>query len=125
MRMHHVGYVVRDLLKFQETMPLLETKKIVFDPVQNAKIGLFSAGGGCFVELIEPTDESSFTWNFLRKNGESIHHVCYEGFGPSDIEQIIRDHRMLRLRGPLYANLFERDVVFAMTRSRAIIEFLL
>jgi len=32
---------------------------------------------------------------------------------------------MLKLRGPMPAILFGRDVVFAMTRQKAIVEFLL
>jgi hypothetical protein len=99
--------------------------KAVDDPIQLAKIELLSVGNGGFIELIQPLSPLAFTWNFLQKNGEGLHHICYEGYSSDEIDNIILKGKMLKLRGPIRAVLFERDVIFAMTRSRTIIEFIL
>jgi hypothetical protein len=42
-----------------------------------------------------------------------------------ELEKIFRERRMIRLRGPIPAVLFERDVIFAMTKLKAIVEFII
>ena len=113
------------MLDFQKTIPISNALKVVFDPVQNANLGLFSAGDGCYVELIEPVGQSALTWNYLKKNGDGLHHICYEGLSLLEVDNLIREKRMLKIRGPIPAILFERDVVFAITRTKTIVEFLL
>lgn len=122
---NHVGYVVRSIENFRQTLPPLNLIKAVDDPLQRARIELLGLSGGSAIELIEPQDSQSFTWNFLEKYGEGIHHVCYEGYSIEDLELIFRERKMIKLRGPISAVLFERDVIFAMTKSKAIVEFIL
>lgn len=122
---NHVGYVVHSIENFRKTLPPLDLIKAIEDPIQRAKIELLGLSGGSAIELIEPLDNESFTWNFLMKHGEGMHHVCYEGFSLSELETIFRERRMVKLRGPIPAPLFDRDVVFAMTKSKAIVEFII
>jgi hypothetical protein len=122
---NHVGYVVRSIENFRQTLPPLDLIKAVDDPVQHARIELLGLSSGSAIELIEPQDKQSFTWNFLEKYGEGMHHVCYEGYSMAELEKIFRERRMIRLRGPIPAVLFERDVIFAMTKSKAIVEFII
>ena len=122
---HHAGYVVESIDDYKKTLFDMTVIKAVHDPIQLARIELLSVGGGGFIELIQPLNSKAFTWNFLKKKGEGLHHTCFEGFTPAEVDDILLKGKMLKLRGPVPAVLFERDVVFAMTRSRAIIEFIL
>jgi len=124
-RIHHVGYVVSDIETFAASFPMATLENAVFDPLQNAKLAIYAVGGGARLEFIQPSGPDSFTWGFLQRSGAGLHHVCYEGVDLTRVNQIIRDYKMLKLRGPMPAVLFGRDVVFAMTRQKAIVEFLL
>ena len=122
---NHVGYVVKSIEVFKGTLPPMDLIKVVEDPVQRAKIELLGFPNGSAIELIEPLDSKSFTWNFLEKYGDALHHVCYEGYLLEELEKIFLERRMIKLRGPMPAILFGRDVIFAMTKSKSIIEFIL
>lgn len=124
-RIHHIGYVVRDLDRYAASLPGLQFEKEVVDPVQNARLALYTVGDASRVELIQPLDESAFTWAHLDRSGEGLHHICYEGVGADDIDDYLRQNRLMRVRGPVHAMLFDRDVLFAVTRQRAIVEFIL
>jgi methylmalonyl-CoA/ethylmalonyl-CoA epimerase len=124
-QIHHVGYVVRDLDRYAASLPGLTLEKEVVDPVQNARIALYQLGGASRIELIQPLDESAYTWAHLDRAGEGLHHICYEGVGADAIDDYLRQYRLMRVRGPVHAVLFDRDVMFAVTRQRAIVEFIL
>ncbi len=123
--MHHVGYLVRDIEGFAASLPGLTLENSVEDPLQNAKLALYRVGDGSYVELIQPLSSTAFTWAHLNRNGEGLHHVCYEGIPLDALDRVLKEHRMIKVRGPMHAILFGRDVVFAVTRQRSIIEFLL
>ena len=125
MRINHIGYVVRDLVQYAGAMPGLVQKKIVEDPLQHALLGLYQAGDGAFIELIQPYGPEAFTWGHLARSGEGMHHVCYEGLTESEVMELMRLHKMLKVRGPIFAPLFDRYVIFGIARNRAIVEFLL
>ncbi|HEY4252816.1 MAG TPA: VOC family protein [Roseomonas sp.] len=125
MRIHHIGYVVKDIGRYSQSMPGLSLVKQVEDPVQRATLALYAAGTGCQIELIQPQDAQAYTWGHLQRAGEGMHHVCYEGLDAPAVDRMIAAHRMLKVLGPVHAVLFDRPVVFAVTRSRAILEFLL
>lgn len=124
-KINHVGYVVRNIKIYEENFPLLTRVKSIYDPLQNADLVLYESGEGVYVELIEPQNSSAFTWNHLEKFGDGLHHICYEGLDEQGVTELINSRKMLKVRGPMYAPLFDRDVIFAITRTRAIIEFLL
>jgi len=124
-RIHHVGYVVNDIEVYAASFPMAILENEVFDPLQNAKLAIYAVGGGARLEFIQPSGPDSFTWGFLQRSGSGLHHVCYEGVDLAAVDRIIHDHKMLKLRGPMPAILFGREVVFAMTRQKAIVEFLL
>jgi catechol 2,3-dioxygenase-like lactoylglutathione lyase family enzyme len=124
-RIHHVGYVVRDAEAYRKSLPGLQLLKTVIDPVQDAELSLYEVGTGSLVELIQPLSPAAFTWEHLERSGEGLHHICYEGIAAADLDLVLRNHRLFKIRGPIHATLFGRDVVFAATRQRAIVEFLL
>lgn len=124
MILHHVGYVVKDVDMFARGFPGLTHEKTIEDPVQMAKISMYQLPNAR-LEFIQPLTPDAFTYGFLEKNGEGLHHICYDGVGSDQIDAVLRQSRMLKLRGPIHAVLFDRPVVFAMTRQRSIVEFLL
>jgi hypothetical protein len=124
-QIHHIGYVVKDIETYAASFPLAVLENTIFDPLQNAKLAVYSVGASARLEFIQPSDPNSFTWRFLQRSGAGLHHICYEGLRLDDVNKVIRECKMLKLRGPMPAVLFGRDVVFAMTRQKAIVEFLL
>ena len=124
-RIHHIGYVVSNISNYSSAFPEIVLENSVFDPLQEANLSLYKVGDGSLLEFIQPVGERSFTWGFLQSRGDGLHHVCYEGMSLDVIEQFIRLHKMFKLRGPMPAILFNRDVVFAITRQKAILEFML
>lgn len=125
MRIHHIGYVVRDAEMYGNSLPGLQLLKTVFDSIQDAQLSLYKVGTGSLVELVQPLSPGAFTWDHLQRSGEGLHHICYEGVKLDELDVILRQHRLFKIRGPIHATLFDRDVVFAATRQRAIVEFLL
>ena len=76
------------------------------------------------IELVEPVDADSFTYEFLLKNGSGLHHICYSAASLEEVSHWIAADRMIKLRAPVYAPLFDKTVVFAMTRSKCLLEFI-
>jgi hypothetical protein len=125
MMLHHVGYVVQDIDSFAAAMPALTLDRTVEDPLQHARLALYNVGAGPLVELIQPHGPEAFTWGHLTRSGEGLHHICYHGLSADGVNALITQHKMLKVLGPIQAVLFDRPVIFAITRRRAIVEFLL
>ena len=101
-------------------------KKEIYDPVQNSQMALYSNFGNSFIELIQPANEKSFTDNFLVKNGGGFHHLCYEVSSLEEINRIARDNKLIMIKGPLQAILFDnREVWFYYSRNKQVVEFVI
>ena len=124
-KLHHIGYVVEDIDDFKKSFPSMSTIAVVNDPVQHARIELLAPDQGSYIELIEPASPDAFTWNFLKKKGQGPHHICYEGYSQDELNSLFLEKKMIKLRGPIPAVLFDRQVIFAMSRTKCIIEFIL
>lgn len=125
MKVHHIGYVVRSIDSAAAALPGLTLVDRVFDPVQNADLALYALEN-IHIEFICPRDERAFTWRFLDKTGGGYHHLCYEVPGLDAIEPILREQRMIKVLGPVPAVLFGgRQVLFAYSRNKEIVEFLI
>lgn len=125
MRLHHIGYVVSDIDQAANDLPLCYPLQRVIDPLQEAELALFDVGAGnMFVEFIRPLNESAFTWRHLLAGG-GYHHVCWLAPSIEAVHEILSARRLAKIRGPMPAILFEgKPVLFAMTRQRSLIEFL-
>ncbi len=125
MILHHVGYVVHDITYYQQRLNLSSPLIQVTDPVQQALISLYEKPGDSYVELIQPLNDTSPTWNFLHKQGEGLHHHCYECTEEA-MWKHVTSQRMIKVMGPVSAVLFnERTVYFFVTRKMEVVEFLL
>lgn len=125
MDIHHIGYVVKSIDNNLKNFPHLKTKKILIDNKQNAKIGIFkNLNNKVLIELIQPLNKKSYTWNFLQ-NGGGIHHICYNETSMSNIQLIAKKNKLFHLLGPIDALIFKKKVIFYMTKDNQIIEYIL
>lgn len=127
MRLHHIGYVVPDISKYE--MNLIHESKCgdVVDPVQDARLTLYEGFSEILLELIQPLSMHSFTWSFLQRNqGGAFHHLCYWVRDQDELQGYIHQYRLVHLVGPVPALLFDgREVIFFYTRNREVVEFII
>lgn len=77
-RFHHVGYLVKNIDKSEETFAALGfavSKEKVFDDIRKAYIS-FMSGNGTVIELIQPLEESDI-YPLLKKYTNAPYHMCY------------------------------------------------
>lgn len=126
MILHHIGIVVKNIEVYEKFMIFEEKVFQVSDPVQESVLALYKNFGSCFVELIQPVNESSYTMNFLKKNGNGFHHLCFEVENVKIMQQIVFEKKLIYIKGPFPALLFNnRNVYFYFTRNKEIVEFLI
>ena len=124
--LHHLGFVVRSIATFEKSMIFQKKIREIIDPVQNARLALYTNYDNSYIELIEPLGHEAFTWNALNKYGNHFNHFCYEVSGIQNIESIVSKYRLIHVLGPVKAVLFDdRQVVFYFTRNKQIVEFLI
>jgi methylmalonyl-CoA/ethylmalonyl-CoA epimerase len=120
MKIHHIGYVVKDIEKYKKNLVVGNILKEVYDDTQNAKLVLIESEN-IFIELIEPQTEDAFTYSFLQKGG-GYHHLCYETT-KEEAEYLIKEKKMIKVLGWVHAPLLESDVCFAYNRNKEVVEF--
>ena len=126
MKLHHIGYVVNDISWYEQNLLFEKKEKEIFDPVQNSIMALYTNFSNSYIELIQPLNEESFTYNFLKKKGNGYHHLCYEVSSLEEMKQIAMEQKLILLKGPLPAILFNnREVWFYYSRNKHIIEFVI
>jgi hypothetical protein len=122
LNLHHIGYVVQDIDYFASNLVQSEIVERIYDETQKAELALI-LNEKIFIELIQPSNPSSFTYNFLQKGG-GYHHLCYEVKDKNIVNHIIKTKRMIKTMGWVYAPLFKADVLFAYNKNKEIVEFL-
>jgi hypothetical protein len=120
MKIHHIGYVVKNIDEYKKNLIVNKVIKRVYDKTQKAELILIETEN-IFIELIEPKEEDSFTYNFLQKGG-GYHHLCYQ-ISKKEAEEYIKTKKMIRVLDWVYAPLLDADVCFAYNRNKEIVEF--
>ncbi|MCS6913818.1 MAG: VOC family protein [Myxococcales bacterium] len=131
MRLHHLGYVGRDLQTLLRRFQAEGAEPIgepVPDPVQRVVVQFVQQpGSGELWELVVPlscVEDSPLRGRLARGGG--LDHICYEleaGDGP--LEQVLRQERD---RGgqivcePVMATAFGRRIAFVFRRSGRLVE---
>lgn len=83
----HVAIVVRDIdqaIKLYENvlgLKITHRETLDDDGIHVA----FIQCGKSFIELMEPFDENCYTAKILKKNGQSVAHICFE---TSDVDEV-------------------------------------
>ena len=67
-KIHHIGFVVKDIDFFEKNLIYTEILDKVYDPIQKANLALYQVDqkDSSMIELIQPMDEKSLTFNFLK-----------------------------------------------------------
>ena len=79
-KVHHIGYAVKDISKSFEMFLNLGykvEKPIIEDKKRKVKIA-FVKNNGYLIELISPLHNDSPIKNYLDKIGNTPYHICYE-----------------------------------------------
>lgn len=129
-RLHHVGLLVASIEEaariHSQRYGYLVESEVILDPVQTARVlFLRLPGGGNWLELVSPANDSSKLSNALKKRGEGLHHLCYE---VDDIESActsLREQAQLMLAPPTPATAFlGRRIAWFMDRRGHLTELL-
>lgn len=91
----HLGLAVRDLKQardFYRTVFGLESSEPIVGGGGTVRVSMIELENSV-VELLEPTGDKGAVARFLEKNGEGIHHVCYE------VDDILAEIETLKSRG--------------------------
>ena len=78
--LNHVCIAVNDIVEsidFYTDLFALEETEIQEIPDQGVKAALVTLGGSQ-LEFIEPIDSQGSVARFISKNGEGVHHICFE-----------------------------------------------
>ncbi|MDR0852519.1 MAG: VOC family protein [Clostridiales Family XIII bacterium] len=89
MKIHHIGYLVKQISEAIATHEALGyhcITELCFDESRNVDL-VFMENDSYVIELVMPKDETSVVWNMLKKRGSGPYHFCYEA---EDLETAIR-----------------------------------
>lgn len=126
MKLHHIGFVVKDINIYEKSLIFENKITEKIDPVQNARLSLYTNYSNSFIELIQPLNNKSYTWNALEKFGNHYHHICYSLNSLNELESIVLKLRLIKILDPVPAILFDYNLVtFYLDRNKKIIEFLI
>lgn len=125
MKIHHIGYLVKDIKKAVEQFKNLGYSmevETIYDTERDVDI-CFMVNMGYRVELVSPCSKQSVVYEQLKRIGNSPYHVCYE---VSNIElemQRLRDNKYVIMIQPQNAVAFSgKRVVFLYHRNVGMIE---
>lgn len=125
-KFHHIGIVVNSIEQYETQMLPAKKIKEVIDDVQNSKLALYENYNESFIELIEPLNENSTSFNTLNKLGNHINHLCYQTDSFSELDKFMIANKWMKVFGPVPAVLFNyKNVVFYINRGGQLLEFIL
>ena len=124
MKVHHIGYAVKNIEDSMQHFQILGYKpisEIVADPIRNVKI-VFLQNDAEKIELVAPNGENTPVDSVLKKSGPAPYHICYE---VEDIEEAIArlGKKWLVIRKPEIAPAIDnRKVAFLLNSKIGLIE---
>ncbi len=98
MKLDHIGFVVERIDEFVDvlrTMGFSAATKPVPDYDKNVNASFVSIGerDEVYLEVLEPLNDMSAVYNFLKRTGGGLHHLCFE------VEDIARISKELEGKG--------------------------
>lgn len=93
MKFDHIGFVVERIDEFVEVLKAIgfagATKPVPdYDKYVNASFLPLGEKDGTYLEVLEPLNERSAVYNFLKRTGGGLHHLCFE---VDDIERVSKE----------------------------------
>lgn len=123
---HHIGIVVKSIDQYERQLFFEKKENDLIDELQSARLTLYKNFNNSFIELIEPLNENSPSYNALVKNGNHINHYCYSIDNYLSLTELAQARNWLKVMGPIPAKLFDnKNVVFYLDRNRQLIEFII
>ena len=83
-RAEHINHVciavkdIEDSLTFYKDVFGAEPQKSIEEIEDQGVLAALVRVGGSQIEFIQPLDSSNGVGKFIEKNGESVHHICFE-----------------------------------------------
>lgn len=124
---HHLGIIVKDIDKnidFYEKLGYTCSSELIVDTIQkNNIIFLKSPDKMQELELIEPLNQDSSTYNFK----PSYHHICYDVSNIPDFQEYFNKLRIGKIfsKRIVAPALNGREIVFALLNNGLFVEFIL
>ena len=128
-RLHHVGYLVADIMAatshFREAFGYVVESDVIRDQLQTASVQFLRLpGDSSWLELITPLGNPSKLDGALRR-GEGLHHVCYEVPEIESSMSALRGHGLLPIAKIVPGAAFGgRRITWMMSRGGLLLELL-
>lgn len=125
MKIHHIGYLVKDLLEAEKQFLLLGYEReaeCVYDAARDADI-CFYINGEYRIELVAPKSSDSVVYGLLKKYKNTPYHICYYSENLEvDIEKL-RNNGFWQIDEPKEAVAIDsKRVVFLLSNQSGMIE---
>ncbi|QHI72076.1 VOC family protein [Aminipila terrae] len=125
MKIHHVGYLVKDInkaLKEFGKIGFILIQEICYDSFRDIEI-CFVENSGYILELVSPKSEESIAWNLLKKYGNAPYHICYIVENLEETVSNLKDQGYVLVAEPKEAiALRSKKVAFLIGRNMGLIE---
>ena len=126
MKIDHIGVIVKDIEKstkdYIETYGFVKKTEVIEVKNQGVKVVLLNCGSQTSVELIQPLDEKSPSYNAMKRGG-GINHICYEtALFDEKVEKF--ESKIVRSPRATPEELFGGRRTFFIYRKHELIEFL-
>lgn len=90
---HHIAFVVEDIdiqkRWFESVLQLKPDRREVIEDEFNLEVLIYNLDG-VLIELITPTTDSGWVYEYLKENGDGFFHIA---FGVEDIESVVKQIR--------------------------------
>lgn len=127
MRIHHIGYLVKNIEKAINVFNIIGyiiEKETVYDDVRKIKI-CFMTKDNYRIELISPSTNDSVVSNLIKKYNNTPYHICYESdYFEEDLENLC-NKGFVKIDNPCKAIAIDnKRVVFLMSSTIGIVEII-
>ncbi len=127
MEIDHIGFVVSNIdnaiQRFTNIYGFSLVDEWIYDPNQHVNLAILTTQNHQRVELIQPIDEKSPSYDFLKKRG-GLHHICYCVENLDLAISMMKQNGHILIRRPVQAPLLQgRKVAFLFSKiDKQIIE---
>ncbi|MHA1749056.1 MAG: VOC family protein [Promethearchaeota archaeon] len=121
MEIDHIGVVVDDideaLQRYINHYGFKCLKKVIFDSSRRVRLALLTSENNFRVELIQPTDEKSPSYDFMKRGG-GIQHFCYRVKNIENTIEYLKKEDHFLISRPAEAKLMNgRRVAFMFSKK--------
>ena len=113
-KIDHIGFVVDDIAvaldRYTAIYGLARQSEVIFDPAQRVKLVMLSSANGYNIELIQPIDNKSPSYDYIKKGG-GFHHFCYAVESMENTISRMKSCGHLLIKRPIEAPLLEGRLV--------------